>query len=261
METTSKKITLITTILGIMVIGTLAKSSFTTVQPGEKALVIRFGTIQRVLEPGMSFKAPFVDRVIKLDMQVQKLETEATAASKDLQNTRAMIAVNYQLETGNETLLYSSIGLDYRNTILSPAVQESVKAATAKYTAEELITKREAVREEIRANLKDRLHNRYIIVTDVNIINFAFSESFNEAIEAKVTAEQQALASKNKLEQTKYEAEQRVVQAKAEAEAIRIQSDALKDNKGLVELEAVKKWNGVLPTYMMGNSVPFVNIK
>jgi regulator of protease activity HflC (stomatin/prohibitin superfamily) len=261
METTKKITTLTSIILGILILLVLSLGSFTIVEPGEKAIVIRFGTIQRVLEPGMSLKAPLIDRVVVLDVQVQKLETEASAASKDLQNTTARIAVNYQLEQGNEQLLYSMIGLSYQTTILNPAVQESVKAATAKYTAEELITKREAVREDIRKNLVERLKNRYIMVTDVNIINFAFSESFNEAIEAKVTAEQQALASKNKLEQTKYEAEQRVVQAKAEAEAIRIQSEALKENKGLVELEAVKKWNGVLPTYMMGNSVPFVNIK
>lgn len=247
--------------VGTLLVIVLIFGSYTTVQPGQKALVIRFGTIRKVIEPGISLKAPLVDKVVKLDVQTQKLETEATAASKDLQNTTAKIAVNYQLEPGNETKLYSTIGLSYENTILSPAVQESVKAATAKYTAEELITKREAVREEIKKNLKDRLTDRYIIVSDVNIINFAFSESFNEAIEAKVTAEQQALASKNKLEQTKYEAEQRVVQAKAEAEAIRIQSEALKDNKGLVELEAVKKWNGVLPKQMFGNSVPFVSIK
>lgn len=246
--------------LGVFIALILLIGSFTTVQPGEKALIIRFGTIRSVLEPGISMKAPLIDKVIKLDVQTQKLETEATAASKDLQNTTARIAVNYQLEPGNEKLLYSTIGLNYENTILSPAVQESVKAATAKYTAEELITKREAVREEIKKNLKDRLTDRYIIVSDVNIINFAFSESFNEAIEAKVTAEQQALASKNKLEQTKYEADQRVVQAKAEAEAIRIQSDALKENRGLVDLEAVKKWNGVLPMYMSGSAVPFLNL-
>lgn len=246
--------------VGVFIVIVLALSSYVTVQPGEKVLIIRFGTIRTVLEPGISLKAPFIDKVVRLDVQTQKLETEATAASKDLQNTTARIAINYQLEPGNEAALYSTIGLNYQSTILNPAVQESVKAATAKYTAEELITKREGVREDIKTNLKNRLLNRYIIISDVNIINFAFSESFNEAIEAKVTAEQQALASKNKLEQTKYEAEQRVVQAKAEAEAIRIQSDALKDNRGLVELEAVKKWNGILPTYMMGNSVPFLNI-
>lgn len=246
--------------VSILISLTLVFGSFTTVQPGQKALIIRFGTIRKTLDSGISLKAPLIDRVVKLDIQTQKLETEATAASRDLQNTTARIAVNYQLESGNEEKLYSTIGLNYETTILNPAVQESVKAATAKYTAEELITKREAVREDIKDNLKDRLNGRYILISDVNIINFEFSESFNQAIEAKVTAEQEALASKNKLEQTKYEAEQRVVQAKAEAEAIRIQSDALKNNQGLVELEAVKKWNGVLPTQMLGNTVPFINL-
>jgi regulator of protease activity HflC (stomatin/prohibitin superfamily) len=138
----------------------------------------------------------------------------------------------------------------------------AVKASTANYTAEELITKREVVRQTIQDSLTERLKQNYVDVTGVSIVDFNFSPSFNQAIEAKVTAEQNALAAKNKLEQVKYEAEQRVEQAKGEAEAIKIQTQAIQSQGGrdYVNLKAIEKWNGELPQQMMGGAVPFVNI-
>ena len=156
------------------------------------------------------------------------------------------------------------IGKEYRERIIDPALQEAVKSATALYTAEELITKRPEVKDTIKTLLVERLSQEYILVDEFSIVNFDFSPSFNQAIEAKVTAEQNALASKNKLEQVKYEAEQRIATAKGEAEAIRIQADAIQSQGGAeyVNLKAIEKWNGVLPSYMMGNgTVPFVTIK
>lgn len=234
--------------------------SWTIVSPGEKGIVIRLGSVSRVLDEGFNFKLPLVETVKKVDVRVQKSEVGAEAASKDLQNVSAVIALNYQLDGKSVGSLYQQVGLDYEAKIIAPSLQESVKSATAGYTAEELITKREMVKAEMKKNLTERLSKHNISVTEVNIVNFDFSKSFNAAIEAKVTAEQEALASKNKLEQIKYEAEQRIVQSKAEAEAIRIQADALKENKGLIELEAVKKWNGILPQYMTGVT-PFVNLQ
>lgn len=232
--------------------------SWTMVTPGQKAIIIRLGSINRILDTGVHLKFPLVESVKKIDIQVQKSEIEASAASKDLQNVSSKIALNYQIDPNKIDILYQQIGMEYDSRVLAPALQEAVKSATAKYTAEELITKREQVKNEMRQNLVERLAVNHILLTDVNIVNFEFSQSFNEAIENKVTAEQQALAAKNKLEQVKYEAEQRVVQSKAEAEAIKIQAEALKENKSLVELEAVKKWDGHLPQYMTGVT-PFVN--
>ena len=109
----------------------------------------------------------------------------------------------------------------------------------------------------------ERLQRDFMVVDEFSIVNFNFSESFNTAIEAKVTAEQNALAAKNKLEQSKYEADQRIATAKGEAEAIKIQAQAIQTQGGAayINLKAIEKWNGLLPVYMMGNSpVPFINL-
>ncbi len=249
----------VSSLIAVFILLIVVFGSWTVINPGTRGIVIRLGSVNRVLDGGFHFKIPLIETVKNVDVRILKVEVEASAASKDLQTVSAKIALNFQLEAAKVDELYKQVALDYEYRLLSPALQESIKAATAKYTAEELITKREQVKSEMKLNLTERLSKNYIQVVEVNIVSFDFSESFNAAIEAKVTAEQQALASKNKLEQVKYEAEQRVVQSKAEAEAIRIQADALKGNTGLVELEAVKKWDGHLPQYMTG-PLPFLNL-
>ncbi len=138
-------------------------------------------------------------------------------------------------------------------------MQEAIKGSTAKFTAEELITKREMVRDDIKAELAKRLKEHDLVVDEFNIVNFEFSKVFNDAIEAKVTAEQSALAAKNKLEQIKFEADQRVAEAKGKAEAITIESNALRSNPQILELRALEKWNGTLPQ-VTGGAVPFVTL-
>lgn len=138
-----------------------------------------------------------------------------------------------------------------------------MKASTAKFSAEELITKRAEVKDSITQTLAERMQKVGILISNVSIIDFDFSKSFNNAIEDKVTAEQEALAQKNKLEQVKYEAEQRVAQAKAEAEAIKIQAQAVTSQGGAdyVKLKWIEKWNGVLPSTSLGEGTPMINIK
>ena len=147
--------------------------------------------------------------------------------------------------------------LKLEDTLLAPAIQESVKAATAKYTAEELITKRELVRTDIENALKDKIVKYGVNIVQVNIVNFEFSKSFDMSIEAKVKAEQDALAQKNKLEQVKYEAQQKIESAKAEAETIRIQAEAIQKQGGAeyIQLKWIEKWSGQLPTTSLGTSM------
>lgn len=237
--------------------------SFETIGAGERGVVLRLGAVQRVMTEGLNFKLPLFESVKTLDVKTQKEGAQSTAASKDLQTITAEVALNYHLQPEAVTRLWQSVGSDYKGRIIDPAIQEAVKSATAKFTAEELITKRPAVKEEIKLALTERLAKEFIVVDEFSIVNFDFSPSFNTAIEAKVTAEQNALAAKNKLEQVKFEAEQRVATATAEAEAIRIQAQAITQQGGAeyVNLKAVEKWNGVLPTYMMGNSTPLINLK
>ena len=256
----------IITIIGVIVIILLVVilSPFAIVQPGERGIVLQFGKIQRIIDEGIHWRTPLIENVVKLDVKTKVENVESAEASKDLQNVSAKVALNYNLIPENVGELWNQIGKDYKIRIIDPAIQESVKAATAKYTAEELITKREEVRDEIKTSLYERLSKEYINVTEVSIVNFDFSQSFNQAIESKVTAEQNALAAKNKLEQVKFEAEQRVAQATAEAEAIKIQAQAITQQGGdnYVALKSVEKWNGQLPINLYGSApIPFLQIQ
>jgi regulator of protease activity HflC (stomatin/prohibitin superfamily) len=232
------------------------------VNAGQMGVVTRFGSVVRIAGDGPHLKWPLVEHVTKMNIQTQKEQIEASSASKDLQSVTTEIALNYNIIPGSVGVLFRKIGTDYKARIIDPAIQEAVKASTAKYTAEELITKREALREDILLLLKQKLEQVYIIPTEVSITNFSFSESFDAAIEAKVTAEQNALQAKNKLQQVEFEAQQRIESAKAEAEAIRIQAQAITQQGGAeyVRLKSVEKWNGILPVYMLGDTVPFVTV-
>lgn len=240
-------------------------SSFTTVSAGERGVVLSWGAFNgNVLEPGLHWLVPFRDSVRKVDVTVLKQEDKVMAATKDLQDVSSTIAVNHHIDTSKVGELYVSSQGEYEVRFVIPGIQETVKAATAKYTAEELITKRAEVREVVRSLITEKLSPHHILVDDVNIINFNFSSSFSTAIEAKVTAEQTALAAKNKLEQVKFEADQRVAQAKAEAEAIRIQAQAIQNQGGesYVNLKAIEKWDGKLPIqFVPGSALPFLNLQ
>lgn len=233
---------------------------FIVIGPQERGLLIQFGNIKAIYEPGLHFQLPIINNVVVIDVLIQKSQSEVNAASKDLQSIRTIVALNYHVDPANIDKLYRQIGTDYENRIINPAIQESVKATTAQYTAEELITKRPMVKEDIKNQLSERLSNSFIIIDDFSIVDFNFSEDFNRAIEDKQTAVQEALKAENDLKRIEIEARQKIETAKAEAESIRIQGEALKENQGLVQLKLAEKWNGVLPVYMLGDSVPLVNL-
>lgn len=235
--------------------------SFGTVGAGQRGVLLQFGAVTgKVFDEGLYFKIPFIQRVVKMDVQIQKIETAANSASKDLQSVGATIALNYHLQSDRVATIYQEVRKDYKIRIIDPTIQEAVKAATAQFNAEELITKRPEVRDEIKGLLNEKLEIRGIAVDEFNIVNFAFSNSFDESIERKVTAEQDALAAQNKLEQVKFEAQQRIEEAKGKAEAIRIEANALSQNPNILQLRSIEKWNGILPQ-VTGSAVPFVNIK
>jgi len=262
MISTKVKVYLVAAFVLLIVI--LSLSPLIIVRAGQKGVVLRWGAVTgEILDPGIHWIMPIVKNVKKLNIQIQKEEVEASSASKDLQIVTSKVALNFHLDGDRVSELWKTIGSEFKMKVIDPAIQESVKAATAKYTAEELITKRESVKEDIKNSLRERLTKDFIVVDELNIINFDFSASFNSAIEAKVTAEQSALAAKNKLEQVKYEASQTIESAKAQAEAIKIQAQAINSQGGAdyVALQAIKNWDGKLPTQMIpGGAVPFINL-
>jgi len=253
-----------------VVIGVLAIIIFLIMNPmvivkaGTRAVVLEWGAVKKgALAEGIHWVTPIIQSVEKMDIRVQKLEMEASAASKDLQIVKTKITLNYQLNPSHVDWLYQNFAHDVELRLVAPAIQEYLKAATAKFTAEELITKREQVKDTFRDTLATCLQNSGVIAREVFITDFAFNSDFEKSIEEKVTAQQNALREKNVLEKKKYEAEQVVVTATAEAKAIQIKAQAITQTGGkdYVNLMAIQRWDGKLPQYMIpGGSLPFLTL-
>jgi regulator of protease activity HflC (stomatin/prohibitin superfamily) len=200
-------------------------------------------------------------------VRIQKGEGEGEAASKDLQVVHTKVAVNFHLKPERVADIFRSVGnLDaVESRLILPAVQEAVKAATARYTAEELITKRPEVRDAIRMALNERLIKHDVLIDEFSIVNFQFSKSFNEAIEAKTTAEQLKLKAERDLQRIRVEAEQKIASAEAEAKSLAMQkqevtSELLRLREVENQRRAIEKWDGQLPTYMAGGAIPFIQV-
>lgn len=241
---------------------------FVVINAGHRGVITTFGKVNPdVLEEGLHFRIPVMQQVAEINVQIQKGEGDGDAASRDLQQVHAKIALNYHLIPDRVAETYQAIGdlNSVGDRIIIPAVQEATKATTAKYTAEELISKRPEVRDQISQFMRDRLLRHGIQIDEFSIVNFRFSESFNQAIEAKTTAEQLKLKAERDLERIRVEAEQKIASAKAEAESLRLQKQEITpDLLKLREIEnqrvALEKWDGRLPQ-VTGGSVPLINIK
>lgn len=235
--------------------------SIVSVPAGHRGVVFNrlSGIDQTPLSEGLHFKVPLIESVTKYETRTQKIEVDSSSASKDLQIVTSVIALNFHVEPSTVPILFQEVGVEYASRIILPAIQESVKSVTATFNAEELITKRPQVSLEMKEILKERLQENGIVVDEFSIIDFAFSPEFDAAIEAKQVAEQRALQAERDLDRIKIEKEQKITQAEAEAESLRIQSAALRDNKDILQLRAIEKWNGVLPR-VTGDTMPFIDV-
>lgn len=249
-----------------------------SVGAGEIGIRTRFSKVVSIVNQGLYFKIPFVESVKILDTKTRTINydkngnegdsrdsSSLTGASKDLQDVSIGVMVNYKIDSTKAEEIYNQYktNINFESNVIEPIIRETVKSVSAQYTAEELVTKRLEYSDKVTALLTERFMSKQSILERFSITNFEFSKAFSSAIEAKVTAVQNAEASKNKLEQVKYEAQQTIEKAKAEAEAIRIQAQAINSQGGAdyVQLQAVAKWNGVLPTQFIPNgSVPFINL-
>lgn len=233
---------------------------------GERGIVQNFGAVQdRVLDEGLHFRVPIMQNVIKMDVKVQKVQTDASSASSDLQDVTLSVALNYHIIPDKANIVYQTIGIEFKERIIDPAIQEVTKAVSAKYSAEELITKRPAVSTAMKDALTEKLITSNIAVDAVSIVTFSFSKVFMDAIEAKQTAEQHALKAKRDLDRIKIEAEQTIAAATAEAEALRLQKmnispDLIELRKIEANLKAIEKWNGILPSVTGSGAVPFIGV-
>lgn len=232
---------------------------FRTVDAGQVGIVTRFGDVDRSKTSGIAIKAPWpIERLRKMDIRVQKEQQESAAATSDLQDVKATLALNYALDGPTAIKVYKEIGPEYKDIIIVPAVQESFKAASATYTASQLVTERNAVKAKAYDVIKERLEKYGIRLIDLNIVNFAFSPEFNAAIESKQVAAQNAEKAKQDLNRIQVEAEQTITRARAESESQRLQQTTITDQliryKQIeVQQNAIAKWNGIMPTTNAGD--------
>lgn len=232
-------------------------SSIVTIDAGYVGVIFdkQNGIIEPVaLDQGWKIVRPYGIVVIPMETRIQRETVKASAGTKDLQVATTEVALNYRIEKEDAPWIYQNIGLDYKSRIIDPQIQENVKAATAKFAADQLLPQREQVKDLIKQYLIEALRKSRIHVTDVSITDFQFSPDFQNAIEEKQVAAQKALKAKNDLDRIKVEAEQIVATAEAAAKAIEIRGKALRDNPSLVQLEFVQRWDGIMPQYYFVSS-------
>lgn len=221
--------------------------SFKTVKSGEIGLRVRFGKIvDTSLTEGINFKIPFIEKIVKVNIKVQKAEMSVEASTKDLQIVNTTVAVNYRVDANKASNLYKTVGNKYEETVLQPAIKESIKSAIAQYNAEKITTNRTTVSESCLEAIQTKVEKYGIIIEDFNLTDFSFSDEYTKAIEEKQVAEQN-------LEKAKLEAEKKITEAQATAEANKLLEETLTDQ--VLRQKFIEKWNGELPKVTDSNSL------
>lgn len=256
----------VTRAFALLVVGAgvgVAMGSFVVVSAGHQGVQVTLGEVNmQTLNEGLHFVNP-MSNVNEVSVRVTKAElANANAGTKDLQIVHTNIVVNYRLDGAKVAHVYKEFGLELEDKILLPAVNESFKAVTAHYNSEELVTKRDEVSHAIHQQLQDKVAKYGLIVSEISLVNFGFSADYQAAIEQKVIATQQKLKAEQDLARIQVEAEQNIAKAKGEAESIRIQAQAIQNQGGkdYVQLKAIEQWDGKLPTMMLGNTTPMINL-
>ena len=251
-----KTVSIVVTAVILAVI--VLSNCFTIVNAGHTGVVVTLGKVnERVLQEGLHIKAPFVQQVVKIDNRIVKLEVDTEAFSKDLQTVTTTLAINYRVDTSKSYSIYKNIGANYENVLITPAVNEVLKAITAQFTAEESVTNRSLISDGLVKGLNEKLNSIGLYITDVNIINFDFSEAFINAIEEKQVAQQQLLKAET-------EKQTAITNAEAEAETIRIKAQAEAEANNIIRASLsadvirakfYEKWDGKLPQAMGSDSI------
>jgi len=259
-------------VIVVIIIIVITSQSIATVQAGYRGVVLYLGAVEdRVLGEGFHFRIPFVEQVVQMEVRTQKFQAAVSAASKDLQEVRSTIALNYRIDPQQVNMIYQQLGVNYQDRVISPTIQESVKASVAKFNAEELITQRETAKDAIAQTIRTTLSANNLVVQNVFITDFQFSSSFSDQIEQKVVAFQKFLTEQNNLRAIEVVANQTVAQAEGQAranaarasgesQAIQIITEQLRESPEYLQWQAITKWNGQMPYALGSSGVPFFQL-
>lgn len=250
-------------LLTVTLTATLTGCGFEIVGTGHRGVQVTLGKVTgEPLSEGLYFYNPFTSSIIEYSVQQETWQSKTAVFTKDTQRTDIAFAVTYSADPSYVGDLYKTFGRenDLENKIIKPVVVASIKDSIGQLIADELVGKREAVTKETLRKVQENLKERHVLVSDLQFTNLDFDDAYEKAVEQKVVAIQHAQMAKNKTVQVEEEAKQTVKTAEAQATAMKIQSAALSTNKGLVQYELAKKWNGVLPQMMFGSSTPLINM-
>ncbi|HSA73542.1 MAG TPA: prohibitin family protein [Nitrososphaeraceae archaeon] len=269
---TTNKIKIAAAVITVIIIIVVLAESIVIVEAGHRGVVLYLGAVEnRVLGEGVHFVTPFAEQVVQMEVRTQKFQAEATAASNDLQEVQTVIALNYRIDPQETNKIYQILGVNYADRVISPTIQESVKASVAKFNAEELITKRETAKSVIANAIRSTLSTNNIQVQNVFITDFKFSDAFATQIEQKVVAFQKFLTEQNNLRAIEVVANQTVAQAEGQAranaakaggesEAIKIITQQLRESPEYLQWQAITKWNGQMPYALGSSGFPFFQL-
>jgi regulator of protease activity HflC (stomatin/prohibitin superfamily) len=269
---TTNKIKIAAAVITVIIIIIVLSESVVIVEAGHRGVVLYLGAVEnRVLGEGVHFITPFAEQVVQMEVRTQKFQAEATAASNDLQEVQTVIAVNYRIDPQETNKIYQILGVNYADRVISPTIQESVKASVAKFNAEELITKRETAKSVIANAIRSTLSTNNIQVQNVFITDFKFSDAFATQIEQKVVAFQKFLTEQNNLKAVEVVANQTVAQAEGQAranaakaggesQAIKIITLQLRESPEYLQWQAITKWNGQMPYALGSSAFPFFQL-
>jgi regulator of protease activity HflC (stomatin/prohibitin superfamily) len=245
----------------VLLAGALGGCGVHTVDTGHRGIKVTFGQVQgEALTEGLYFVNPVTTSIVQIDTRTQRWDDKTDAYTKDVQVSHVAFTLNYQLRPEAAATVYRTVGVDWANKLIAQVIYQDLKDVVAKWDAVDLIANRQKATDDAQAAIVRDLQQRNVIVSGFFLNDISFSDAFDKAVEAKVIAAQQALQAQNQTERIKQEAQQKVIQAQAEAQSMKIRADALAQNPKLVEWEAVQKWNGVLPQYTMGGSIPFIQL-
>lgn len=258
----SKK--LLIAVIAVFVACVFLFGSFYTVKSSERGVISTLGKVrEEPADAGLHVKWPIIQKVRRMSIQTQKMSKSESAYTKDIQNTEVTLEINYDLIPDLVPALYRQVGKSYEEKLLSPIIRGVIKDAFGEYDAASIVANRDLVRSRIENELRFQLEQLPISFFQnvrIQISNIDYDDRFENAITEKQVAEQNALRAKNNTIRVEEEAKQAKIRASAEAEAIRIKSEALTKNPKITEYEAIQKWDGKLPTYMLVNSTPFINL-
>jgi regulator of protease activity HflC (stomatin/prohibitin superfamily) len=261
------------TVVLVVLLVVLLSGSIAVIETGYTGVVLTFGKASPVvLQEGIHLKIPFVQKIITINNRIIKTEVTTEAFSKDLQTVSTVIAVNYHVNKSSSSQIYTEVGLGYEDVLITPAINEVLKAVTANYTAQELVGSRGEVSVLLDESLNNKLNDYGVFVDDLNIINWDFSEEYISAVEAKQVAEQNLIKTRTEQQQelvvANTEAEKQVIAAQAEADKIKLLAEANAESNNiitaslndlLIRYETIQNWDGALPK-VTGGSETLIDI-